>query len=1440
MTNLKTQKNYATSPAVSEEKWRIFKRKKLVLNGVSMALASLTLLTAQSAMAGPQGGQITAGQGSISQSGLETNINQSSAQLDINWQDFSSAANETINFFQPDASSIAINRVVGGVPSQLNGALNANGNVFVLNSAGVAFGASSRVNVGSLLATTATDIVQSNGEYRFTGGAEGAVINQGQINVSSGGFALLVAPQVVNEGLIQANLGTIELASATEFTLDLRGDDLVKFAVTEEVLEEHGVSNTGTLRAQSGRIAVSANIASDVVASVVNLDGVIDADAFTVNDDGGVVLVTSTGLTNFNEDAIITARAGEESGDGGFVEVSGEGVNFRGTVDTTAQNGALGTLYIDPENIVIRDKAFNGDDVSDTVTTYLYEDDLELQASDVIIEADNSVVIENLADDVLNVAEGGINKSIEIRTRADGSITSDASDTIRTIHGDVILDTGSIDVGGIRTGVASIPDAGEVVLNARTGDVSVDNLEIVANGGDATARIDAAGDVFVRNIEINNIDDDANGDAGSVGNPVNAELFITAGGTVSGERVDVLSEAETGLAETVIVEYLNSGGAGFNNSFGFYYTDENGNPVSGELAYENLQELQEGDTLVLTQGGSDIGFFLLPDGERLNNAESGDAVEFRNIDGIWRVFSGGVELETRFRSNDNRRGFAFFSDSELNPNGDVYVIDSESEGNFNFEDLVLSERNLVNYNDANFNITFGQAETGEAHTNSGIYVDAGQGIEFSGLVRSNSNINNSGALAGVHETSAKSNIVFNSVGDVVLGSNLQSVVRINGAETSNVLADSNVTINTNVNFDTEAFGDVIFTNGGVASSAFAFAGDEAIEVVDLRSDASISIEAQGEVRFDSGRDSIVNIASASNTAQSGSNNIANSRVNIEAGVGNFAERADVTFGGDFESRSTGSSLLGDERNSASTEVFVSSQNNVTFLGDVDIVSGVGDGQGGEVSSGIVEADILLDIDAGQDVSFVDTTRIAASVDIDASGTEDATANTDVDINSGLIFTDGVYQQLGTVDVLAEVRIDGTENVAAPQAETAFNVNSSGDIFISDSLNVSTSAIDRFTGADLNGDVVSDVVLTLSGEGDVLIEAPVNARATAASEDLFDREGSTRSQREAIESSAFVDIEAGTLFVDANLIAEADSSNSTNQSYETSSESVISLTSNEGAVNVRDFFENGVSISSSALSNNQTEAEAEAETEVVVSAATDVLLQGSIENFAFGNTGAQSDIFVETGLVDGGDFVQEAGILLAAATTPSQEIDTFATIEVSVPVSQNLDLFAQAPFAVANQAEVSNIFSESDVDGSNVAELILRDAPAPINTPTPITPVPQNTPAPTQTPAPQNTPAPQPEPVVQTPQESIQPIVEVEPEIPVIENTEPAPEIVEVVEETEIVSDPVTSVLMSQEAGESTEIASNDAVLDDLAPEAGNNVDGTFCAVVNVDDSSLCQ
>jgi large exoprotein involved in heme utilization and adhesion len=65
----------------------------------------------------PLGGQVVAGAASITQTPAVTQITQSSAHAGIDWQGFDIGRDHTVNFVQPSASAVALNRVTGPDPS---------------------------------------------------------------------------------------------------------------------------------------------------------------------------------------------------------------------------------------------------------------------------------------------------------------------------------------------------------------------------------------------------------------------------------------------------------------------------------------------------------------------------------------------------------------------------------------------------------------------------------------------------------------------------------------------------------------------------------------------------------------------------------------------------------------------------------------------------------------------------------------------------------------------------------------------------------------------------------------------------------------------------------------------------------------------------------------------------------------------------------------------------------------------------------------------------------------------------------------------------------------------------------------------------------------------------------------------------------------------------
>ena len=113
----------------------------------SLLVVELTLSPAL-AFALPDGGNVVAGSAVISQPGVNNlRVQQTSDKAVIDWRGFNIGASEGVNFSQPDASAVALNRVTGGDLSTINGSLTANGKIFLINPQGVVFGRGAQVNV---------------------------------------------------------------------------------------------------------------------------------------------------------------------------------------------------------------------------------------------------------------------------------------------------------------------------------------------------------------------------------------------------------------------------------------------------------------------------------------------------------------------------------------------------------------------------------------------------------------------------------------------------------------------------------------------------------------------------------------------------------------------------------------------------------------------------------------------------------------------------------------------------------------------------------------------------------------------------------------------------------------------------------------------------------------------------------------------------------------------------------------------------------------------------------------------------------------------------------------------------------------------------------------------------------------------------------------------
>lgn len=137
------------------------RNKKLLTKSIAMAIfMSSTLYTMPITHAAfnnntvPSNGTVVAGAIKGSNNNIisdPTNITQTTQNAVIKWDDFSVGANATVNFNGPSAGFNTLNYVDSGKLSQIYGTINAtNGNIYIVNTAGVQIGNSAQINVGSL------------------------------------------------------------------------------------------------------------------------------------------------------------------------------------------------------------------------------------------------------------------------------------------------------------------------------------------------------------------------------------------------------------------------------------------------------------------------------------------------------------------------------------------------------------------------------------------------------------------------------------------------------------------------------------------------------------------------------------------------------------------------------------------------------------------------------------------------------------------------------------------------------------------------------------------------------------------------------------------------------------------------------------------------------------------------------------------------------------------------------------------------------------------------------------------------------------------------------------------------------------------------------------------------------------------------------------------
>jgi len=282
------------------------------------------------ALGGPEGERVVAGRADFAREGSHTTIRAADNTI-INYTGFDIASNESVRFVQPGADARVLNRVNSPDPTRINGSLSANGQVFIVNPAGVFFGNGAVVDVGRLYAAAGSISNEDflAGRNRFM--LEGEVINEGHIE---GGGVALMGRRVANFGRIVAPEGFVTLAVGDQVLVGERGGHVfANVAGRGEGAGQGGIDlasleNGGEIHAADGQVRLAAG---DLYALVVHETSEIRAEQVAIYG-GRDSSVTVSGSIDVSD-----MRRG---GTGGRVRVTGEEVGLFGAdIDASGSRG---------------------------------------------------------------------------------------------------------------------------------------------------------------------------------------------------------------------------------------------------------------------------------------------------------------------------------------------------------------------------------------------------------------------------------------------------------------------------------------------------------------------------------------------------------------------------------------------------------------------------------------------------------------------------------------------------------------------------------------------------------------------------------------------------------------------------------------------------------------------------------------------------------------------------------------------------------------------------------------------------------------------------------------------------------------------------------------------------------------------------------------------
>jgi filamentous hemagglutinin family protein len=578
----------------------------------------------------------------------------------------------------------------------------------------------------------------------------------------------------------------------------------------------------------------------------INRDSHISADAYQ-NGSGGKVIAWAdkTNITNGK----ISARGGENTGDGGFIEISGkENLSFDGNVDIGANYGKNGLVLFDPSRVEIRnftDGEIVGDTLSGNNRFFISDGQAEIRADS--LSSRNFLISPSRVVELLqtgNVSIAAVN-SLDIGNEINSSGNSRISNLSLTAPQINVLAPIILNGGDINFNASNLITLRQPFTPAILGQPEPNFIN--SSGGNITFN----GSVILNSQYSNRF--------GNLITNINSSAINRKGNVTFNQTVN----KNLGIDSQSL--NINAADITFNNSIGdsqpIGLLDISGNNISikdfngfniSANAQGNIQ-LQPSTTLALNRLFLDADQDLIIKGQNINIPSFGRLFSDRNIrlEGNNITFGGSSQIRSFGNTDIQAQGNLTLDSISV----EAQNFNAQSQGNI----TVINSTNFRNSGETTFqsqgntlitNSTIISTENLRLSSNSNLTLSGNQLLGLNNIDLQANNqlrlLETDGISGRPSNTQALNNITINGIEGIEIQAltNPESVIRSGKDLTlaSNNNITGNIRLASGGNFITQgSFSQpVLNTNGIISSNGNVSFGDY--------TGSSLKVEARGSIR----------------------------------------------------------------------------------------------------------------------------------------------------------------------------------------------------------------------------------------------------------------------------------------------------------------------------------------------------------------------------------------------------------------------------------------------------------------------------------------------------------------------------------------------------------------------------------------------------------------